>query len=61
MLIWTNFDKLCYCISNISRFLQKFHFPVEIVLNSLQTKKPGTSFQTAIFAEFFDEIISFEI
>ena len=56
MLIWTNFDKLCYYISNISRFLQKFRFPVEIVLNSLQT-----SFQTTIFAEVFDEIISFEI
>ena len=29
MLIWTNFDSL----------LQKFHFPIEAVFNSLQTQK----------------------
>ena len=39
ILIWTNFRKLCYYISNISDLLQKFHFPIEVVLNSLQTKK----------------------
>ena len=26
-------------ISDISGFLQKFHFPIEVVLNSLQTQK----------------------
>ena len=26
-------------MSNISRLLQKFHFPVEVVLNYLQTQK----------------------
>ena len=33
MLIWTNFD------SFLSRLLQKFHLPVEFVLNSLETRK----------------------
>ena len=33
------FRKLCYYISNISGLLQKFHFPVEVVPNSLQTQK----------------------
>ena len=40
--------------------LQKFHFPIEVVLNSLQTLKgPGTSFQAAVFIEFFHEVFSF--
>ena len=40
MLIWTTFDSFAItCISNISSFLQKLHFPVEVVLNSLQTQK----------------------
>ena len=34
---------------------------MEVVVNSLQTKKFGTSFQAAFFVEFFVEIISFEI
>ena len=38
MTILANFDS-CYYISNISRLPQKFHFPVEVVLNSLQTQK----------------------
>ena len=29
------------------------------MLNSLQTQKPGTSFQIAVFVEFFDEFFSF--
>ena len=32
MLIWTNFEGL-------SSLLQKFHFPIEVELNSLQTQK----------------------
>ena len=32
-------QKLCYYISNISSLLQKLNFPIEIVLNSLQTQK----------------------
>ena len=38
----TNLDKLpqlCYYISNICGLLQKFHFPIKVVLNSLQTQK----------------------
>ena len=37
MLIWSNFDS--YYISNLSSLLLKFHFPIEVVLNSLQTQK----------------------
>ena len=38
MLIWTNFDS--FATSNVSELLQKFHFPIEVVvLNSLQTQK----------------------
>ena len=37
MLIWTNFDS--FAIIYLSRLLQKFHFPMKVVLNSLQTKK----------------------
>ena len=55
MLIWTKFNSLDY-ISNISSLLQKFHFQIEVVLNSLQT-----SFPAAFFVEFFDEIFSLVI
>ena len=62
MLIWTYFDKVCLYISNISSFLKKFHFPIEVVLNFLQTKKKlGTSFQTADFVELFVQIVSYRI
>ena len=37
MLIWTNFDS--FAITYLSGLLQKFHFPIEVVLNSLQTQK----------------------
>ena len=40
-------------ISNISSLRQEFLFPIEVVLNSFQTKKgPGTSFQITVFVEF---------
>ena len=52
MLIWTNFDDLLLHMSNLSRLLQKIHFPIDDVLNSLQTQD---------FVQFFDEIISFGI
>ena len=51
--IWTNFDS--FAIKYLSRLLQKFHFPIEVVLNS----GPGNSFQAAVFVEFRDEMISF--
>ena len=38
MLIWTIFDSFAIT-SNISSLLQKFHFSIETVLNSLQTQK----------------------
>ena len=37
MLIWTNFDS--FAIIYLSSLFQKFHFPIEAVLNSLQTQK----------------------
>ena len=37
MLIWTNFDS--FAIIHLSSLFQKFHFPIEAVLNSLQTQK----------------------
>ena len=36
--------------------LQKFHFPTEVVLNSLQTQK-----DVAVFVVFFNKIFSFVI
>ena len=38
MLILTNFGNFAD-ISNISRLLQKFHFPIDVVFNFLQTQK----------------------
>ena len=37
MLTWTNFDS--FAIAYLSSLLQKFHFPIETVLNSLQIQK----------------------
>ena len=36
MLIWINFDSFCYYISNISRLLKKFHFPLEVNFFQIQ-------------------------
>ena len=38
MLIWTNFDSFATA-SNMSSLLQKIHFPIKVVLLSLQTQK----------------------
>ena len=59
MLIWTNFDS--FAITYISRLLQKFHFPIEAVFNSLQTKKSLELVFTPVFVDFVDKIISFGI
>ena len=37
MLIWTNLDS--FAITYLIRLLQKFHFPIDIVVNSYQTQK----------------------
>ena len=37
MLIWTNSDS--FGCTYLSSLLEKFHFPVGVVLNSLQTQK----------------------
>ena len=39
MLIWTNFDSFAITYINISSSLQKLCFPIEVVLNFLQTQK----------------------
>ena len=39
MLIWTNFDSFAITYFNISSLLQKFDFPIEVVISSLQTEK----------------------
>ena len=39
MLILTYFDSFAITYLNISRLLQKSHFPIEVGLNSLQTIK----------------------
>ena len=37
MLIWTNYNT--FAITHIIRFLQKFHFPRDVVLNSIKAQK----------------------
>ena len=37
MLIWTNFNS--FAITYLSSSLLKFHFPIEVVFNSLQTQR----------------------
>ena len=61
MLIRTNLNS--FAIKYLTcRLLQKFHFPVEVVVNSLQTQKGlELVFRSHFFVEFFDEIISFGI
>ena len=40
MVIFTNFDSLAITYPpNMSRLLQTFHFPIEVVSTSLQTQK----------------------
>ena len=39
MLMWKNFDSFSNYIWNINSLLQKFHFPMEVVLDSLETQK----------------------
>ena len=40
MLTWTHFDNIPITyLSIISNSLQKYHFPIEIVVNSLQIQK----------------------
>ena len=39
MLIWKDFESFAITYPILSGLLQKFHFPVEVMFNSLQTKK----------------------
>ena len=55
MLIWINFNS--FAITYLSSLLQKFHFPIEIMLNSLQTQKGlELVFSPQFLQECFDEI-----
>ena len=54
MLIWTSFDS--FTIIYLTSLLQKFHFLIEVVPNSLQTKKDlEVAFRSQFFVEFFDK------
>ena len=48
MLIWINFDNFAIKYRGCAYFFVK-------------TKGPGTSFQVAVFVEFFDKFFSFVI
>ena len=49
-------------MSNISSLLQNFHFPIVVVLNSLQTKKDlELVFRPQFLVEFLNEIFPFVI
>ena len=57
VLIWTNFGSFAKKY-NKSILLQKFHFPIEVVLNSLQTRKGlelvfGPQFSYNLLMKFF--------
>ena len=46
--------KLCYCTSNISSLIQKFHFPIEVVYNYFQTQRSlALVFRPQILQNFF--------
>ena len=50
MLFWISFDSFAMQKGSL---LQKFHFPIQLVLNSLQTQKD------AVFVQFFDKVLFF--
>ena len=52
MLIWTNLKQLASKVSFPNRSCAQFFG---------NTKGTGTSFQAAVFVEFFDEIFSFVV
>ena len=59
ILIWTNFDS--FTITYLRRSLQRIIFPIEVVLNSLQTQKSLEQVCRSInvFANIFDICFSF--
>ena len=59
ILIWTNFDS--FTITYLRRSLQRILFPIEVVLNSLQTQKSLEQVCSSInvFANIFDICFSF--
>ena len=59
MLIWTNFDKW-YWLSHIRSLLKKTPFSNRGCTQFFASiKGPGTSFQVAVFIEFFDKTFPF--
>ena len=56
--IWTNFDSFANTYYQKLLSVQKFHFPVEVVFNSLPTKKGlELVFRSQVFVEFFSFVI----
>ena len=55
MLIWTNFDSFAITHKdiNISSYVQKFYFPIEVVLNFLHTQKGMELAFRSQFLQFF--------
>ena len=58
MLIWTNFDSFAITYINISSSLQKLCFPIEVVLNFLQTQKGMELAFRSQFLRFFHKFCS---
>ena len=62
MLIWTNSDSFANTYLNTSSLLQNFLFSNKGCFYFFSDLKgPGTSFQVAVFVEFFDKTFSFVI
>ena len=62
MLIRTNFDRFTITYLILSSLLHKFSFANRSYASFFaDTKGPETSFQAAVFVQFFDEIFSFVI
>ena len=61
MLILSCFDSFAITNPRKSALFQKFHFPIEVVINSLKTKKGLGIFSRSYFAEFFHKKFTFVI
>ena len=56
MVIWAEFDSFANIY--LSSLPQKFHFPIEVVLNFFVNTKGRGTFEIAVLAEFFDKFFS---
>ena len=58
MLIWKNFNSSAITYLILLALLQKFHFPIEVVLKSLQTQKDLELVFRSHFCRIFNKIFS---